>query len=196
MAFLSSEHAVPAGGFYNAKRHCELALKGNPFENSIAQFFEDLRVALDAHWPNYNEKVSLVFDRCEDERWVAPLHRAHRSFAQKDVRFAGDLRFEDDKDRLHLPLQAADLYAYASRQYAERQMAKPDSVEPMRVLDFILNKNLYVSRKLAISTLGWSLTVELIRKHQKKQKAEWAKQGMPKKTYYPEQHFPFHEYLK
>jgi hypothetical protein len=153
-------------------------------------------VALDTHWPNYTGRILFVFDRCEDERWVDPLHKVHEAFAKEDARFGGCLTFEDDRDPLHLPLQAADLYAYASRQYAERQMPNPGSVEPMRVLDFILNKNLYVSRKLAISAFAWSLTVKLIRKDQKKQKAEWAKRGTPKRQYYPEQHFPIHEYLK
>ena len=196
LAFLSSEHAVPVGGFYNAKRHCELALQGNPFENCITQFFEDVRVALNTHWPNYNGKVLFVFDYCDDRSWVAPLRTVHEAFSKSDARFDGGIAFEDDRDPLHLPLQAADLYAYASRQYAERQMTRPDSVEPMRVLDFILNKNLYVSRKLAISSVAWSVTVKLIRKDQKKRMAEWAKLGMSKKVYYPEQHFPFEKYVK
>jgi hypothetical protein len=195
LAFVASEQAVPAGGFYNAKIHHNLGLEGNPFENAVNLFFSDLRVALDDHWRGFPGKISLIFDRCESEQMLVPLNNAYRAFAKADRRISEPLALADDKDPQHLPLQAADLYAYAARQYAERQMAHPGTEEPKRLLDFILNKNLYVARKM-ISRPAWAITVKLVRQHQLKQTAEWAKQGMPRKVYYPEQHFPFQDYMK
>lgn len=197
LAFLCSESAVPIGGCYHAKYHHEHSLEGNPFENVADGFFNDLVTGLDIHWPSYKGKVLLIFDRCEDQRWLTPLRRVHAKYAKQDSRFEDEISFESDTDPQHVPLQAADLYAYAVRQHAKRQIerriAGDDSLQPLRVLDYILNKNLDPRRRLW-HLAAWKLTVRLIREHQTKQKAEWARAGNPTKPYYPEQHFPYEKY--
>jgi hypothetical protein len=194
---LCSESAVPVGGCYHAQFHHQKALEGNPFESTVDGFFRDLGQTIDDHWPNYRGLVLFVFDRCDDERWSVPLRKIHAQYAQKDSRFDGAIAFENDLDPKHLPLQAADLYAYALRQHAKRQLdrrlAGDESLEPMRVLDYILNRNLDPSRRRWLPA-AWKKTVQLIREDQKRQKALWAKTGHPKKQYYPKEHFPFEKY--
>jgi len=191
LALLASETAVPIGGYSNAKLYHQINWEGDVYEIAIQQFFRDFYAALNSHWPNFGGKLFFVFDSCRDEKLLAPIRKSYEYLQKQDVRFGG-LFFQDDK--LHPPLQAADLYAYAFRQYVEKRTANPDVVPKMRLLDVILNKNLDVTRKMGIGTPGWHYVVNLVREHQKRQKAEWAKQGDPKKQYYPEEHFPFHEY--
>ena len=193
LAFLASDSAIPTGGFFSAKRNYELKLGKNPFETTIVKFFEGLLIELDIHFPNYNGKVFLVFDRCEDDKWLIPIHSVHASFAAKDKRVGG-LTFEDDKDPIHLPLQAADLYSYVSRQLAEKVYEQKE-IQPFRLLDFILNRNM-IPKIRALSPKAWERTVRLMREDQKRQKALWSSQGNPKKQYYPEEHFPFEKYAR
>ena len=197
LAFLCSESAVPVGGCYHAKLHHERSLEGNPYENTIDGFFYDLARTIEDHWPGYTGKVLFVFDRCDDERWAGPLRKIHAQYAQKDARFEGGLTFENDTDPKHLPLQAADLYAYVLRQHAQKQLERrikgDESLEPMRVLDFVLNKNLVPSRR-RWPPASWEMTFQQVREDQKRQKAIWAKAGRPNKQYYPNEHFPFEKY--
>jgi hypothetical protein len=194
LAFLAGEAAVPVGGYYNAKQHHMLGLKGDSFQNAIIMLFEDLIVALEARWPRFDGKMLFVFDQCEDRSRVASIQNTHALFLKRDPRLDGGLTFENDKDPLHLALQAADLYAYASRQYVERQMANPSAIEPPRLLDVILNKNLDAQKRFPTTSFAWDVMLRLFRKDQIGQKAIWAKEGMPGKAYYPEVHFPFRKY--
>lgn len=193
LALLASDSAIPMGGFFSAKRNRELNLEKNPFEVTIIKFFESLLTELDIHFPNYQGKVLLVLDSCEDEKWLAAINSIYASFAAKDERFGG-LTFEDDKDPKHLPLQAADLYSYVSRQLAEK-VYEEGKIQPFRLLDFMLNRNMNPKMR-NLNPIAWERLVRLMREDQKRQKALWASQGNPRKQYYPEEHFPFEKYLR
>lgn len=197
LAYLCSDSAVPIGGCYHAKLHHQQCLEGNAFEHTIDAFFHDLGQTIEDHWPRYGGKVEFVFDKCDDERWNIPLQKMHAKYALNDARLNDELVFADDKDPKHLPLQAADLYAYAMRQHARRQLERrisgDQSLEPMRVLDYMLNRNLDPSRRQWLPIV-WKKVVQLVREDQKRQKAAWAKAGESKKQYYPDQHFPYEKY--
>src|SRR5258708_4700287 len=53
LALLASESAVPIGAAFNAKRNHESGSQNNPFENAIIILFDDLKIKLDRHWPNF-----------------------------------------------------------------------------------------------------------------------------------------------
>ncbi|MFZ1071891.1 MAG: hypothetical protein WAO21_00510 [Verrucomicrobiia bacterium] len=193
LAIQTSESAIPIGGAYPAKRNYNLGLPGNAFEIAIVNFYESCLFELDLHWPKYDGKVLFVLDHCDDDRWVVPLHKVHANYSAKDSRIGG-LTFEDDKDPLHLPLQAADLTSYIFRQYAESFVNNEGKeAPPLRVLDLIINRNLEIGlRQTNMAT--WDKIIRLICEDEKRQMAIWKKEGKQNQKYYPDKHFPFEKY--
>ena len=193
LAMIAGDVAVPIGGLYDAKKHHALGFNGDPFKGAFAAFFNDVREAMDTHWPGCTDKVLFIFDNNDNKKWRESLHEVYDFFKEKDGRF-GELTFEDDKDPKHLGLQAADMSAYATRQQGVPHMESGKQLQPMRILDIILNKNLRPAQFAGIHPLVWGMIINLFRADQKKQKREWAAQGLPKKRYYPYEHFPFEKY--
>jgi len=140
---------------------------------------------MDRHFPGFSDKVSFIFDRCDDKDWIVPIHKVHCDFSAKDPRIGG-LAFEDDKEVL--PLQAADLLAYSFHQNATRYINDGEKItNPLRSLDLILNRNLEPKfRKL--SNPAWRVTVDCIREDEKK----YMKDNRGK--YYPTEHFKVKDY--
>lgn len=127
LALLCAEAAVPICASYNAKQHRSLSLKGDPYANTITLFFRDLGNQISIHWPNYRGEILLIVDACDNNEWLLPLNAIHQKCKAADQRI-GDLVLADDKK--HAPLQAADLFAYAMRQRAGKQMAKHADGDP------------------------------------------------------------------
>ncbi len=193
LAVLTSEVAIPIGGSYSPMGKEKIETKEKRWENSLVKFFEDLNHVLSELWPDYTGKILFVFDRCEDKKKLIPIHTVHGSFAAKDSRF-GDLAFEDDKDPMHLPLQAADLCSYVERQYVEklREVDEKIKVPETRMLDMILLRNRHEElRKL--STRQWKLFIKIVREHRERKLAEWKRNGI-NQVYYPNKHFPWEKY--
>lgn len=186
----SESPAIPIGGFRNLNESEKLLSKESKFEMSVKLFYEDLFVVLRAYWPNYNDKVHFVFDLDKNKNWSNFLLNIHKSFQEKDTRLGG-LTFENDKNPIFSPLQAADLNAFVNRQYIEN-WKNEGSPPKARVLDFMLLRNRSeVTRKL--STEVWQKVVDRIRNHQKATIASWKRKGLNQK-YSPELHFPFEKY--
>lgn len=193
LAVLASEVAIPVGGSYSRMGNAKTETKEKIWENSLVKFFEDLNHVLSEVWPDYSDKILFVFDRCQNKKKRIPISAVHGSFAEKDSRFGG-LKFEDDKDSMHLPLQAADLCSYIERQYVEKLLEEDGKIkvpEP-RMLDMILLRNRHLKlRKL--STRQWKLFVNEVRNHREWQIAEWKRSGISQ-VYYPNIHFPWEKY--
>src|SRR5450631_2389357 len=82
----------------------------------------------------------IILDHCDKKEWTTPLHQIYAEYRAKDSRIGG-LSFEDDKDPMHLALQAADLssmhFRNSARQYVETEGSRLD----VTLVDFILSKN-------------------------------------------------------
>jgi hypothetical protein len=193
LAVLASEVAIPVGGSFTRLGKEKTETKEKRWENSLVKLFEDLNHVLSEVWPDYTGKILFVFDRCQDRKKLIPIHTVHGSFADKDSRFGG-LAFEDDKDPMHLPLQAADLCSYVERQYVEKLREEDEKIkapEP-RMLDMILFRNRHEQlRKL--SARQWKNFINTVREHREWQIAEWKRLGI-KQVYYPNRHFPWEKY--
>ena len=85
---------------------------------------------------------------------------------------------------MFVPLQVADLYAYALRQNAERYFKNKLLVQP-RLLDLILEKNRHDMTKFAIHPQSWELLMREVIKHFR----EWKKTN-DSRNYRPLIHCP------
>jgi hypothetical protein len=193
LAVLASEVAIPVGGSFSRLGKEKTETKEKRWENSLNKFFEDLNHVLSEVWPDYAGKILFVFDRCQDKKKLISIHTVHGTFADRDSRLGG-LTFEDDKDPMHLPLQAADLCSYVERQYVEKLREEDEKIkapEP-RMLDMILFRNRHEKLR-RLSTRQWKLFINEVRNHRERQLAEWKRRGI-KLVYYPNKHFPWEKY--
>jgi hypothetical protein len=196
LAYLISEEAIPAGGVRHAKLGHQMGIPGDPFEDALKLFFEDLHIAIAQNWPRYTGRILFVFDQTTNPKWLATIHALHEEWTKHDSRFGG-LTFENDKDPAHIPLQAADLYAYACRQYAEKALLKSDDdlVEQVQFLNFLLMR-LSVSPSERVPLQQWKRTVRVVKQDKARQEAIWKRQGI-KQKYHPLEHHPLlAEHLK
>ena len=192
LAFLASETAIPIGGGFGQSANEIPTAKDLIWKNSLVKLFEDLNLVLSEAWPNYTGKILFVFDKCQDRKKLIPIHEVHGSFSDKDSRFGG-LAFEDDKDPKHLPLQAADLLAYVSRQQIGKMFSKEERQDPdARMLDLILLRKRQNNLK-QIDTAHWKRFIKVVREHQIATTAEWKRKGI-KKVYCPDTDFPWEKY--
>jgi hypothetical protein len=187
LALQASESAIPTGGASDVKWLTASQSAGDLFESLIRTFFASFKTMMNMYWPNYDGKVLFIFDQTTDQKWLVPLHKIHNASAESDDRIGG-LTFEDDKS--HFPLQAADLLAYAFRQRAELYVAtKLKSALKFRLLDFILYRN-YFPQLRQLDNARWRRTIYSMCQQEKQLKAKWAREGNPKKIYYPEEYYP------
>jgi hypothetical protein len=197
LAMIAGSEAIPIGGLYHAKKHHQLGFKGKPFELAFQLFFNDFCEAMNSHKLGFAEKILFIFDNNDNKKWKKSLNKVYGMFKEKNPTF-GDLTFEDDQDSLHLGLQAADLYASASRQLGVPHMESGKQLQPMRILDLILNQNLREKNHpwnySQMHPLMFKLVTDLFRADEKRQKKEWAVRGLQNKEYYPFEHFPFEKF--
>lgn len=192
LAILASESAIPIGGGFGQSKNENPEPPEKKWENSIIKLFQDLTFVLNTICPNYKGRISFVFDHCEDKKKVVPILETHALFSSKDPRFGG-ITFEDDKDPMHLPLQAADLISYVNRQFIEKMFSKDERQTPdIRMLDFILMRN-RVEKLRNMNIRTWRRFVAVLRKHQIETVKEWKRKGI-NQAYYPDIHFPFENY--
>lgn len=187
LAFLAGDSAVPCGGSSGAKHMHDNKLVGDPYERAIITFFKDFRTKLDRHWPNLTGKILFILDRSPNAPWLNPLHKAYDAFCKEDSRVGG-LAFEDDKDEQHFGLQAADLLAYSFRQQAERCYAGGGKIPEMRLLDFILSRNMLIKLRQA-DMARWNRMILAMRQDEQKLTSQWAKEGKKEQKYFPLIHF-------
>jgi hypothetical protein len=200
LAILLSRTAVPVGGFANVTK-----FKGDPIKHAFVKLFDELTDILDTHWPGFNEPVTFFFSAQEKNKiWAAMLHEVFMECQKKDSRIF-EYGFKSPKcGNGRQALQAADMMAFLARQQAEKYFTEDSAkatVQPKRILDHILMKNLrgVAHPKRQYSLADWEQQpfeklVSQMRQHQKERKAEWAKQGLKGKIYYPELEFPWEKY--
>ena len=192
LATLMGDEAMPIGGGY-APNVGDKQTPKERWEKSLIKLFQDLNHVLADRWPNYAGRILFVFDKGNTEEKNLAVLKIHKQFSEKDNRYGG-LTFEDDKDPLHLPLQAADLCSYVSRQAVEdlEEVNGILKAGKTRMLDLLLlrNRNAELRR---MNPLQWRIFVGTIMHHRKGKRAEWKKKGI-KRTYFPNEDFPWHIY--
>jgi len=201
LAMVTSENLVPVGGSYPIRLHVEKTIEGNPVEFLIAAFFNDIREAISAHWPEINgsdfsSKALLIFDKTTDKKWKKDVLKVYDFFSERDARIGG-LTFEDDEDPKHIGLQAADFLSAIYRQAAEMESVTGKRQE-YRIIDLIFFRNLrekdHPWNMSRIHPSVFKLMIDLFRMEEKKTKKEWAARGIKNKIYYVTEHFPFDKY--
>ena len=179
LALTACECGFPVGGAYSAE-----SLTQNSIKTAYLTFFKSVAITAKAVGKE-GDKFKFVFDSNKDEKWIVPRHRAMCESFGKEMPFKSGFIQEDQKEFLHL--QAADLYAYAMRQNAERFYAKDKKAEQPRFLDLVLEKNRTDYFNGAdFSRDKWMRLMCLVFEHKK----QWKKSN-PKGVYHPLEHCPF-----
>jgi hypothetical protein len=188
LAIVLSESPVPVGGILNVVEfHAnQMEAEFNPKELLLAQLYVSFSKQLNAHWPGFCGQVLFVFDETKNDDWAAAVNKVHEKAREREPRIAG-LAFEDD---LRCPpLQAADLYAYISRQNTERYYNQGRTRQMKRTLDWIISKNHSPKFKKTFTQAQWVKLVRIVLADRKKKRSLWAKRGETNKPYLPELHF-------
>jgi hypothetical protein len=196
LAIVISEALVPVGGILNVEEFNsrEMEKEFDAKELLIGMLYVHFSQQLNSHWPGFDGKVLFVFDETtkdRDDNWTARVSKVHYKACDFEPRIGG-LAFEDD---LRCPpLQAADLYAYISRQNTEKYYDQGRKKQLKRHLDWIISKNYSPKYKKEHSQEWWERLVRIVLADRKRKKAIWAKQGEPKKPYLPERDFEPEKY--
>ncbi len=123
----------------------------DPYKYSMYRFFMDFHRETNFYWGNFAAPVTFFFDQNDDPRWNSALHEMYSIFAKSDRRFAG-LAFGDKRMNPHLPLQAADLLAYRTRQWADK-LDNGARIVPEKIDDYLLRRR-FAKAKALNPTLG------------------------------------------
>ncbi|HEV2331071.1 MAG TPA: DUF3800 domain-containing protein [Verrucomicrobiae bacterium] len=97
----------------------EIELGSDPFKYSMGEFFRHYHRETWERWNDFTAPVTFFFDQSNDPQWKSALLEVYDAFAKMDLRMKG-ISFEDKKEMPHMPLQAADMLAYRSRQAAHK----------------------------------------------------------------------------
>jgi hypothetical protein len=145
LAKIASKHAsFPVGGNFNTEGNQEQNLQQGkptayPYKRCFDQFFISVREELERCRPGCTEKITFFFDRNQDPRWQNALQNSYDEFRRIDSRFVADVVYGDKK--VLIPLQAADLLAYATRKVAVKAYAEGKS-QPMNPLLRVLHRKM------------------------------------------------------
>jgi len=179
LALSACDCGFPMGGAWEAEK-----LTKDSIRTAYRTFFTSLsRMAKTIGKPE--DKAKFIFDSNQDDNWLIPRAEALREFVGDKLPFKNGINSESPKEFLHL--QAADLYAFAMRQNAERFYKKGDKqkMQP-RLLDLILEKNRHDSNNGKDFTSDkWVRLMCLVIEHRR----QWLKSN--KGVYYPFEHCPF-----
>lgn len=187
LATLVGDSAVPTGGSYPTEYNKKIGINNKPFDATISAFYGSTLTMLNLHWPNYEGRVSFIFDKCNRKEWTGPLVAVHENFKGKDPRI-GPISFEDDKDPCHLALQAADLSAIHLRNHSRGYVEASGDIFDIGIIDFIISKNMDVQFR--------NLPKDKINKLHNEMKADEALQRRNGFTgpYIPLKHFDFEKH--
>jgi uncharacterized protein DUF3800 len=138
---------IPISGGYNIQEHHKRHKEDEtyPYKYAFDQFFIDLGDMLVArNWTS--EKISLIFDRNNDEKWDFALRKEVEWWSKNGLNLNG-FTYVNKKEFPHWPLQAADMLAYRSRRMTYSKLKKQAEQNKMvfenpTVFDVMLNRNL------------------------------------------------------
>lgn len=115
--------------FHQAKIKGDVPLGANPYELCIKEFFDEFENVLEhVRAPWKRQPVSFFFDWSDDEEWRNAVFNMFCPFKERHPRFSVP-SFQHKTDSLYLPLQAADMVAFRSRQIIEKWVDQDCSVQ-------------------------------------------------------------------
>src|ERR1039457_4093055 len=144
MAIVACDLGVPVGG-------CSAQSKKKPgtafalIKQAFHLYFQGVIIS-SGKFADFNaqvDKINFIFDENEDPLWRKALDEEFNECKEHGHAPFGSWKYGKDAaaETACLPLQAADLYAYAIRQNAERFFNDGMKAGQPRVLDFVLEKN-------------------------------------------------------
>ena len=185
LAMVACDLGVPVGG-------CSAQSKNKPgtalalIKHAFHLYFQGVIIS-SGKFADFNaqvDKINFIFDENEDPVWRKALDEEFNECKEHGHAPFGSWKYARDTDCL--PLQAADLYAYAIRQNAERFFNDGMKAGQPRVLDFVLEKNRADVDNHVNSQHVWAEYSKKVIAHMR----QWRKQH-PKETYHPLIHFPY-----
>jgi hypothetical protein len=162
MAIEAGLFAIPVGGVTDAIYDKGKGL--DPYAESITAFFLALSDIARKAWPNYKDRILVIWDKGASPEWSVPMTKIHAEFYDAPNSNIGGLLHGDD--RTILPLQAADLFTYIARQNAEK-FFRDSSVQQVRLLDFVLNKNMLGTTTRHCGENDWRNLIAALRVYEK-----------------------------
>lgn len=106
--------------FHQEKQIGNIPDIANPYEHCAGQFFTRVVEAIGVQRPPWKRQpISFFFDQSDDHEWTNAI-KGQFATHQKRHRTFREIAFADKKLPPHLPLQAADMVAYRTRQMTEK----------------------------------------------------------------------------
>jgi hypothetical protein len=127
----------PVGGMMNLKDYVKNKETEEPYQHVFHTFFDDVKRALQSHWPGNNDPVSFFLDKNNNAEWIKTFRDVFNKWKTAEPRFA-TFAFADDINCL--PLQAADLIAYRVRKGALRHLETRLKVKPSLLDHFLFRR--------------------------------------------------------
>jgi hypothetical protein len=143
---------TPVGGSYHIKEHYKENPEDEtyPYKFPIRYFFSDLVASL-KEFGFLEQEISIVFDSTTNKKWMAAMAEEIETLKTSGIKICSHV-YGDDKD--YLPLQAADMLAYRSRerhfeklqkQIETKKLTGNDKFTYLRptIFDIVLCRNLH-----------------------------------------------------
>ena len=185
LAIVAGMNQVPVGGMYHVKKHFEEKHEGDSTIKLWQAFFNGFWEQMHFQWHGFNEPVNFIFDENENPRWQTALSQVFLEAQNKDPRIFSYTFANDEKI---LPLQAADLYSYVTRQAGVPYMESGKQNQPARILDIALNKNRLLKEG---KKAQWLIAMYAIIEDMRSQRRLAKQSGSTPKKYYPLSDHPF-----
>lgn len=132
--------AVHTRQFHQAKMAGMIPSAENPYETCVNTFFESfLDMVKLQRRPWKRQPVSFIFDRSGNREWERAVIAAYELYRIKHPKFIS-IAFADKRQQV--PLQAADMVAYRSRQITENWV-DDDSSRQWKELDKVLFRSTF-----------------------------------------------------
>jgi len=133
--------ALHTNRFHKAKLSGDLRPDANLSEYHAHHCFISVVGAINIQKPPWKKMpLSFFFDQSGDREWNRVILDTFSFYKAKHPAFK-ELAFADKKERPHLPLQAADIVAYRTRQIMEKFADGEDHIESWPALDDVLFKS-------------------------------------------------------
>ena len=118
---------VQSDVFQKEKEKGNIPAEANPYELCIDRFFDAVVGLIGYQRPPWKRQpISFFFDqRKGDKEWLDAVYKIFNSYKEKNCTFK-DITFSDKEDRL--PLQAADMVAYRTRQQSQNWVNEKEPI--------------------------------------------------------------------
>ncbi len=114
--------------FHKAILTGDVLIGGDPYRWCVGKCFSEFANEVEVRWPNFSGPVSFFFDWTSDPKWRSAILDTFALYKERDARFS-EIAFANKKEKPHLPLQAADMIAYRTRQITGKYLKQEAPLE-------------------------------------------------------------------